>query len=222
MQLPKVFHFEGFSFLVLVCLSGWLGHLSLPPQSIKSKIVVPLQRPKIADEKLTLTIWDESPPYLEKVEDAVLVREKAANGIDTLYYCPRDPVKEATVLLRFPIPQDRPLRLVLLTLSLHCFYEFDPDAHLYLSLSSSNTNNKEILLAEFSSDTQENEITDAFDVTEYVVGAKELQIIIRGSSPRLLYHPTPNDPIGYAGAQLLRQWGNDPSAAELELWYGQE
>jgi len=222
MQLPKVLHVEGLLFLVLACLSGWLGHLSLLPKATKSKIVVPLQRPKVADEIMTLNIWDESPKYLENLQDAVLVRERAIGTYDTLYYCPRTPDREATLVLRFPLPENRPIRLGLLSLRLHSFYEFDPDSRLYLLVSSSTTNEKEILLAEFSIETQENSITDAFDITQYAVGAKELKIIIRGSSPRLLYHPTPNDPIGYAGAQLLRQWQRDPWAAQLELWYAKE
>jgi hypothetical protein len=210
-------------FLVsLACLSGWLGLITASPRVVKSKIIVPLAPSQLADRSSHLSLWNGETTNLERVENGVLVREKGSHGFDCQYYCPREPNTEALIQLRFPVREANPITLALFSLRIHSFHDFDPEARVILSVATRDDLRDEKVLAEFSSFTEESNIGSAFDVTEYVKHKTDLIILVRGKCRRMLYHPTPNDPIGYAGAQLLRQREDEPWAAKLDLWYAKQ
>jgi hypothetical protein len=64
----------------------------------------------------------------------------------------------------------------------------------------------------------------AVDVSRWVKGSQSLRIRYRVKASRLMYHPTPDDPIGLAAAQCLRQQiskrelEQSKYAARLRLW----
>jgi hypothetical protein len=213
------YYLEILLYLLLTCFSGWLGLFSISPYVPKSKIVIPLETNYPADHSTTINLWNGQIGYISKTENTVLVRETGSHGLDCQYYCPRAPNSEAQVILSFPVENSHSIDRALFSVRLHSFFEFDSEARVLLSVASNDYFGDEIVLAEFSSKTEESNISNAFDVTEYVKSGSNFRIILRGKCRRMLYHPTPNDPIGYAGAQLLRQRENEPWVAKLDIWY---
>lgn len=200
--------------------SGWLGYQSVLPLPQSSRITfseVPAEPP---DESFLVNLWDDRPAYVTTTETVALIEERNSRQNESVvFYCPRSPDIEGSLQLIFPIDNRRRIEQVFLRIRPACLFLFDPQAQVTVSVTPAEGNGSSILLAELSRFTNENEIEQSFEVTDYLKGAKELRITIRGRAEKLLYHPTPNDPIGFAGAQLLRQPFYESFAAKLDIWY---
>lgn len=211
--------------LTVALLSGCIGYFSLRKTPDVSRINFAGYPETPADESLDVDLWNENLPYIVGRESVVLIHERAGAGGDemaTRFFSPRNPNQDGYVLIRFPLKLEQPIQKAYLTLRPVTFYSFDEKAEVKVELKSEGTQGVFLKLAELGAKTQETSIDESFDVSEYARGATAIEIKITVRASKLLYHPTPNDPIGYAGAQALRHYKRDPVCARLDLWYDKE
>jgi hypothetical protein len=95
---------------------------------------------------------------------------------------------------------------------------FDSTGCGELYLASQDTGDQWVELLKFSAQSVGTSITEPIDITRWVRTGHHLRLKYRLKAERPLYHPTPDDPIGIAGAQCLRSSGNHPYASRLRLW----
>lgn len=211
--------------LTVAFLSGCIGFFSLRTTPDASRINFSGYPETPADQTLDVDLWNESLPYIVDRESVVLIHERAGDGGDdmaTRFFSPRNPNQDGYVLIRFPLKPEQPVQKAYVTLRLVSFYTFDEKAEVKVELKSEATKGVFLKLAELGAKTQETSIDESFDVSEYARGATAIEIKITVRASKLLYHPTPNDPIGYAGAQALRHYKRHAMCARLDLWYDKE
>jgi hypothetical protein len=209
-----------FFWITVALISGCIGYFSLRTTPEPSRISFTGRPETQADKSLDVDIWNESFPYIVARDRVVLISEgRAEDGPLTRFFSPRSAEQDGSVLLRFPLEPDKTIQKAFLTLKLASFYTQDETANVQIELRSERTNGYFLKLAELNSKTQENVIPESVDISEYVRGSTAVEIKITVRASKLLYHPTPNDPIGYAGAQALRQLQLENWCARLELWY---
>lgn len=208
------------SWTTVAVISGLVGYLSVDMTPTTPRITFSGYPKTPADESLEVDLWNDSLPYIAVRQGLALVTEgKNENRSIVRFLCPQKQHEDGVVILRFPLENQRPFSNVFLSLRLVAFYNFDEAAELELYLKTSATRGRFLSFAELGAKTQENVIRESFDITEYVRGSTEVEIKIIARAAKLLYHPTPNDPIGYAGAQALRQYLYENWSARLEMWY---
>lgn len=200
-----------------------IGYRSIVPDPISSKITLsklPISPP---DETLLVDLWSEHPKFIVNKEQFALVTEKNPREIDQVrFFCPRRPNEVHYLELQFPLTFTSPIKYAHLKLDLLAAAIYDPSARVRVYIASEATQGQFEELAELSHFTGEDQIPGDFDITPFIKSSTSIKIRISCVASKLLYHPTPDDPIGYAAAQALRQRRNVPSAAKLSLWYNQD
>lgn len=212
----------GFLFLlVVVGISFSIGYRSIVPKPASSKITLSRLPAVPPDETILIDLWSERPAFIVNKEELALVTEKNPREVDHVrFLCPRRPNEISHLDLQFPLENAASIEKAFLKLDLLAASVYDPSAKLRVYMSSEATQNQFEELAELSLYTGEDQIPGDFDVTRFVKNSTRLKVRIECMASKLLYHPTPDDPIGYAAAQALRQPRKEKSAAKLSLWYG--
>lgn len=206
--------------LLAIILFGILGYLSNRTKGFVSKITFTSPPTRKADRILEVNLWGDPSSFIYQQDKIALINEKNPNPVRFIkFFCPRSPYEKSTLTLRFKLEKNTRCDHAFLQLSSAALYSFDPYAKIRVAIASEKTRGEFVELAELSKNTEENLIPEPFDVTEYVRDSGVLDIRLTAVASKLLYHPTPNDPIGFAGAQLLRQARNEYSAATLKLWF---
>ncbi|MEY4567732.1 MAG: hypothetical protein RLY14_2702 [Planctomycetota bacterium] len=206
--------------IVVALVSGVIGYLSLSTAPTTSRITFSNYPQIPADQSLVVDLWSDRLPFIIAREGIVLVTEgKPEDGPQTRFFCPRKPNEDGSVIIRFPLENKKSLKSIFLSLQVVAFYAFDESAELDIELKSAATSGRFLKFAELGARTQENVIRESFDITEYARGSTEVDVKITARATKLLYHPTPDDPIGYAGAQALRQQQIEKWAARLDVWF---
>jgi hypothetical protein len=206
--------------LAVVGLTFSIGYWSIVPNPSSSKITLGKLPTIPPDETLLLDLWAERPEYIVNKEELALVTEKNPREIDHVrFLCPRRPNEMSHLDLQFPLAKNASIKSAYLKLDLLAASVYDPSAKLRVYISSEATQGQFEELAELSLYTGEDQIPEDFDVTQFVKNSTSLKVRISCMASKLLYHPTPDDPIGYAAAQALRQPRNEKFAAKLSLWY---
>lgn len=204
----------------LAILSLIIGYFSVPPSISTSKITLGVRPATQPNESYRVDLWSESPSYIESKDALVLVTEKndpARN--DIRFFCPRFPNDKCDLELRFPVQHGNRIERAFLRLSLLAATVYDPVVKLNVFVESEATRGSLVDLLELSAATGEEQIPREFDILPFVQGSSYLRIRITCIASRLIYHPTPNDPIGYAACQALRQARYENAAASLEIWH---
>jgi len=197
------------------------------------------QNRKLPVSQITLTTVPETPPdqqwsihlftspekYQTNSENMVLITEQPGPFLDnqdqlplTRYLCARKPDTWGVVDYRFPLDDSSHVRLAALFANLHVFLEYDPVARGELWIASETTGGQWQLVAALDSVNTETMIHDHIDVTQWVRGSKYLDVRYRVMAHRLMFHPTPNDPIGFAAAQSMRALDIDKYSMRLAVW----
>jgi hypothetical protein len=206
--------------IAVAVISGLVGYFTVDTSPTTSRISFSGYPKTPADQSLLVDLWNDSLPFIVAREGLALVTEgKREDGSMVRFFCPRKQSEDGFLVLHFPLENQRPLRSVFLNLRLAVFYNFDESAELDIYLKSSATGERFLKFAELGARTEENVIRESFDITEYARGSTQVEVKITARASKLLYNPTPNDPIGYAGAQALRQYPVDKWSARLDLWY---
>jgi len=206
--------------IVVAIISGGVGYLTMDPSPPTSRISFSGYPKTPADDSLLVDLWNDRLPFIAAREGVALVTEgKREDGSMVRYFCPRRQYEDGSLLLRFPIDNHRSLRHIFLSLRLAVFFNFDESAEVDVYLKSSQTGGVFLKFAELGARTEEDVIRESFDITEYARGSDQVEVKIISRASKLLYQPTPNDPIGYAGAQALRQYPEHKWSAKLDLWY---
>lgn len=201
---------------------GSLGYFSNRTSRFVSKITFTTPPTRKPDRLLEVNLWGDPSSFIYQQDKIALINEKNPNPVRFMkFYCPRSPHELSTLILRFKLEENMPCDHAFLRLSSAALYNFDPYAKIRVAIASEKTSGDFVELAELSKNTEENQIPESFDVTEYVRDSRLLDVRLTAVASKLLYHPTPNDPIGFAAAQLLRQARNESSAATLELWFAE-
>lgn len=201
-------------------ISFGLGYRSVLSPRTASRITLGNRPQGEPDESLTVDLWAEQPAFIENKDTFALVTERSEQELSSVrFLCPRSPNLPSELLLRFPLSEQQPVQAAFLQLTLLASAAYDPLAQLRLWVASPATGNEWLELVELSVATGEDQIPEAFDITPYVQGAAELRLRMTCLASRLIYHPTPDDPIGYASCQALRQPRYEAFAAKLEIWH---
>lgn len=152
-------------------------------------------------------------------KNVVLIRERSVQEkVTTAYWCPKYPGTwgEVEVEYRWE-PSFQPQRAILEPV-LSVATVFDPTAVAEFAIASDATNQQWETLLRLDVSSPDTVFNKAIDVSRWVQGCTSLRIRYRLRAEKLIYHPTPNDPIGYAGAQCLRQHYGSSHASRLRLW----
>lgn|GEM_PF-6905005 len=204
----------------LAILSLIIGYLSVPPSLSTSKITLGVRPETQPNESYRVDLWSEKPSYIESKDALVLVTEKNdPTQNDIRFFCPRFPNEKCDFELRFPVQPGNRIERAFLRLNLLAATVYDPVVKLNVFVESEATHGSLVELLELSAASGEDQIPREFDILPFVQGSSYLRIRITCIASQLIYHPTPNDPIGYAACQALRQPRYENAAACLEIWH---
>jgi hypothetical protein len=155
-------------------------------------------------------------------KDIALIRERDPDDhVQIVFWSPKRANEWGSIVIEFQWEPGFDPAFAVLDPNLHLFGNFDSTAGGEFAVASQATGNRWVTLA--STETIDSKFTlqHAIDVSRWVQGSDSLRIRYRVKASRLMYHPTPDDPIGFAAAQCLRQCTNCRYAARLRLWRNQ-
>ena len=207
-------------YLLAAIISASVGFYSLRTFTERSmvKIVVPPRtEPK---DVQSIDLFEAPKQYLESSEGVALVTESNLESKDfsTKFWCPQTPDQWGEVIYRFDIASDENYKLATLDINVCIFPISDPMSVVEVYVSSSRTKNLWIRLLTLDRHHEDRTLKDPIDVTEWITNADHFKVRFRLKAHRLQYHPTPNDPIGIAGSQCLRQLAKEKSSMALRLY----
>jgi hypothetical protein len=162
--------------------------------------------------------------HLEKdskrsTRNVVLIRERTVEDAPNLaYWCPQRPGTWGEVEVEWHWePSFQPF-LAILEPNLSVATDFDPSAVTEFAIASDVTNQRWKTLLRLDATSPDKSLYQAINVSKWVKGCSSLRIRYRMMANKLMYHPTPDDPIGLAGAQCSRQSFGSRYASRLRFW----
>lgn len=211
--------YRTFALYVAVCsAAAWTGYwMTKKPSRVTSLYYV--REPKSPpDQVIQHSIASPSSSINIATHDVALIRERAPDdAVHVVYFAPKRPNQWGSVEMEFRWKPELAPEFGILEPSLHLFGIYDKSALGELAVSSEATNQRWVILGSFGGTEDHVNVEKGVDVTRWVKGARSLRVRYRLKASRLMYHPTPDDPVGYAGAQCLRQL-KDGVATQLRLW----
>lgn len=202
-------------YLSVAFLSFSFGFYSSFPASYQSQLV-PTEVPTIpADATLTSDIWLDNQKYLEKAQGLTLVTEEQADSPPIRYWCPREHLEWGIIDFTFPTDASRNVSRAILRHETLVFGLLDPLAQAEMLIDKGRGYQ---LVGQLASGAML-KFPQFIDVTDWINEDGELKIRYRIRAARLIFHPTPNDPVGFAGAQASRSLKGGPEVMELKVWY---
>ncbi len=171
------------------------------------------------DQELRYSHFLGSSSHSLFTENVALIRERDPEGkVHTMYWAPRRPNEWGSVELYLKWDSRWGSRLAVLQPSLHILSDYDATAKGELAIASEATGNRWVVLGVIGSQSAHYVFPSAIDITRWVRGSQSLRIRYRLKATRLMYHPTPNDPIGLAAAQCLREMRGGEEMFRLQIW----
>lgn len=154
------------------------------------------------------------------LRNAVVITEEGrqGGGQTNCYICPQSANRWGELELTWKWERTIKPALGILDLNMHVFPQFDSTAIAEVYLASEETKGRWVQMVTLSEKTHDRNLFDSIDVTRWVQKSSYLKVLYRLKANRLIYHPTPNTPIGFAGAQCLRHAEYAPEATKLSLW----
>lgn len=207
-------------YLLTILVFGPLGYFSTVLNSNASGLqLLACELPKKQPDQIhSVDLWDEDDQYLARSSGVALVTEfQKGNSPAIRYWCASQHQRWGEVEFHFPIPTDRKISSALLQHEVVVFGLLDPlaQAEIWVDLEGDGS-------FQFVDRIQSNVLAkfpQVVDLTEWITGKSELRIRYRIKGGRLIFHPTPNDPVGFAGAQACRSVHGEPPVMQLNLWY---
>jgi len=154
------------------------------------------------------------------LRNAVVITEEGrqGGGQTNRYVCPQSSGQWGELELKWEWDRSLHPALGILDLNMHVFPQFDSTAVAEMYVSSEATKGRWVQMVTLSENTHDRNLFESIDVTRWVKNSRYLKVLYRLKANRLIYHPTPNTPIGFAGAQCLRHANYSPEATKLSLW----
>jgi hypothetical protein len=154
------------------------------------------------------------------LRNAVVITEQGrqGGGQTNCYICPQSANRWGELELKWEWDRSLQPALGILDLNMHVFPQFDPTAVAEMYLASEETKGRWVQMVTLSENTHDRNLFEPIDATPWVKNSSYLKVLYRLKANRLIYHPTPNTPIGFAGAQCLRHAEHAPEATKLSLW----
>lgn len=194
----------------------WLGTESSQRQELY--FASPSETP--ATLILTESLFDAESKYIESTEGLQRVSERdgETESVSLKFYCPKDAFNWGELTLKWAWAEDLAPRMAILEPNMLVVPAFDPAATAEIYIESAATNRKWVKLLRLEKGLESIELNRAIDVSRWVRQGDYLRVKYRLKASKLMTHPTPDDPIGFAGAQCLRQLKTKPTATRLLLW----
>lgn len=208
------------STLLTIAVSTALGiWLALPSSNIDDIYFAEL--PSIpAEISLSENLFADAPRYIESVRKLQRVSERdgETETVSTRFYCPNESLVWGELIVRWEWEADWSPSLGILDPNLGISPEYDAATEAELYVESKSTAGRWILISKLNKKLDRTEIQRSIDVTRWVRNGNYLRVKYRLKAEKFMTHPTPDDPIGFAGAQCLRQLRIKPMATRLQLW----
>ena len=199
-----------------------VGYLSVRQAPILSPIRIAGEVPETKpDAEWLVNLFGESQPYLvNSIGLALITEDSKDTAMNTRFWCPREPDSWGEVVYRFPIDSNMEIKQVVLDVNLCTFPMFDPSTVAELAISTTTKpTDKWRKLVVLDGRVSDRVFKDPIDITEWVRGSNIVYIKYRLRARRMQFHPTPNDPVGYAGAQCLRQLKKERCSMAMRVWF---
>lgn len=207
-------------YLGTMVLFGGLGLLSAMPWSKRNLLkAVELSAEEVADELFEVDVWQPTQNFLAFKDGVVLVTESQLSGPAIRYWCPRAHDQWGIVDYDFPLSPLRVVEKVVLEHHTMIFGALDARAEAEIWLPSPRVERLE-QVGHLASDAIVS-FPKTLDVTAHASGTSHFRLRYRLKANQLLFHPTPDVPIGYAAAQACRSVHGSGSVIRLHVWYKQ-
>ncbi len=173
-----------------------------------------------ADREFLITSSQRDDKGIESTANVKWTRERGPdNNLSVFYWCPAEAGVWGEVVVRWEWDESWTPEFAMLEPNLILAPLHDSSAAGELYLASEDTRGQWIELASLDARVSKDKgVTEPIDVTRWLKTSRYLQIKYRLKANRQLFHPTPDDPIGIAGAQCLRQLAGQQFASRLRLW----
>ena len=201
------------------------GYLIAVPRDEVSPIYL-IQPPTVpADLTFGESLFPDQQPGLVSSWNMAMITER--NDQDPTahivrYWCPRSSNTWGEIIYEWKWDADWDPELAIMKPNLHVFSEFDPLARGEFYIATASTRDQWILMLEIGESKSDTRLNREIDVTRWVRNSRYLRVKYRLKAQKMMYHPTPNDPIGFAGAHAMRDHIEDPVqppyAMYLSLW----
>lgn len=208
-------------YLGTIVLFGGLGLLSAMPMSKRNLLkAIELNAQEVADEVFEVDVWQPMQAFLAFEDGLVLVTESQLTGPSIRYWCPRAYDQWGGVDYDFPLSPLHAVEKVVLEHHTTVFGALDARAEAEIWLPSPHADRLE-QAGHLSGDTIVH-FPKTLDVTDRASGKSHFRLRYRLKASQLLFHPTPDVPIGYAAAQACRSVQGSGAVIRLHIWYKQE
>jgi len=208
-------------YLGTIVLFGGLGLLSAMPWSKRNVLTaIELNAQEVADEVFEVDVWGAKQDFLAFEDGVVLVTESQLSGPAIRYWCPRTYNQWGILDYDFPLSPLRAVEKVVLEHHTMIFGALDARAEAEIWLPSPRAERLE-QAGHLTSDAIVS-FPKTLDVTDRASGKSHFRLRYRLKASQLLFHPTPDVPIGYAAAQACRSVQGSGSVIRLHVWYKQQ
>jgi hypothetical protein len=206
----------GCTALIGCILGGWLGSERQATQDLYFA-KVPEVPPTIS---LTESLFDPQSRFIESTSGLQRVSERdgTTETVSLKFYCPNESLGWGELILKWNWDAEWVPATGILEPNMLVVPAFDPSSVAEIYVSSESTGDRWLQLARLEKGLESIELNRAIDVTKWVQKGNYLRVKYRLRAEKLMTHPTPDDPIGFAGAQCLRQLKRKPFASRLLLW----
>jgi len=215
-----------YSLYTLIAACGLLaGYLVAVPRDEVSPIYL-IYPPEVpADLTFGESLFPDQQPGLVSSSNMAMITErndKAPTAHMVRYWCPRSSNSWGEIIYEWKWDVSWQPELAIMKPNLHVFSELDPFARGEFYIATESTRDQWLLMLAMGENKSDTRLDREIDVTRWVRNSRYLRVKYRLKAQKMMYHPTPNDPIGFAGAHALRQHIDrpiqPPYAMYLSLW----
>jgi len=199
------------------CVAGsWMAFgLRVVPQLYFAKVPE-----RDADLILSESLFDSQTRFIESIDGLQRVSERdgSTEAVSLRFYCPKGANEWGEIVQKWSWKANWSPALVILEPNMLVVPAFDPATTAEIYISSKSTSDRWIRLVRLEKGLESIELNRPIDVTRWVRNGDYVRVKYRLKAVKLMTHPTPDDPIGFAGAQCLRQTKTKAFATRLLLW----
>lgn len=169
---------------------------------------------------LSENLFADTPSHIESIRKLQRVSERdgETETVSTRFYCPNESLVWGELIIRWQWEAGWKPSLGVLDPNLAISPEYDAATEAELYIESEVTAGRWVLICRLGKKLDRTELQRSIDVTQWVQKGNHLRVKYRLKAEKFMTHPTPDDPIGFAGAQCLRQLRTKPVATRLQLW----
>lgn len=172
------------------------------------------------DITLTESLFDTNSQFIESTQGLQRVSERdgKTESVSLKFYCPSASLQWGELILNWKWDADWTPTTAIFDPNMLVVPAFDPSSTAEIYLASESTGNRWQRIVRLEKGLESIELNRSIDVSRWVQKGNYLRVKYRLKASKMMTHPTPDDPIGFAGAQSLRQLKGKPYATRLLLW----